>query len=257
MGIFFMLGLLSFPSRMPQIILPAVLLFLFLTFIARPLSVGAILLPFRTKPNAVAVVSWAGLRGATSIVFAIMATVSEAHTYSDIFHIVFCVVLLSIGIQGSLLPKISGRLGMIDADENVMKTFNDYTAETQVQFISLELVEGHAWIGCRIKDITLPPKTRIVLILRDKEKVIPKGGTLLCENDSLILSAIGDPGHQRDITLTELEIDKNHEWCNTRISDITLPDTVIVLIRRKNRSIIPTGSTVIKENDAVVVINAK
>lgn len=257
MGIFFMLGLLSFPSRMPQIILPAVLLFLFLTFIARPLSVGAILLPFRTKPNAVAVVSWAGLRGATSIVFAIMATVSEAHTYSDIFHIVFCVVLLSIGIQGSLLPKISGRLGMIDADENVMKTFNDYTAETQVQFISLELAEGHAWIGCRIKDITLPPKTRIVLILRDEEKVIPKGGTLLCENDSLILSAIGDPGHQRDIRLTELEIDKNHEWCNTRISDITLPDTVIVLIRRKNRSIIPTGSTVIKENDAVVVINAK
>ena len=95
------------------------------------------------------------------------------------------------------------------------------------------------------------------LILRDEEKVIPKGGTLLCENDSLILSAIGDPGHQRDIRLTELEIDKNHEWCNTRISDITLPDTVIVLIRRKNRSIIPTGSTVIKENDAVVVINAK
>lgn len=47
MSIFFLLGLLSFPSQMPGIILPAVLLFLFLTFIARPLVVSAILLPFR------------------------------------------------------------------------------------------------------------------------------------------------------------------------------------------------------------------
>ena len=85
MSIFFLLGLLSFPSQMPGIILPAVLLFLFLTFIARPLVVSAILLPFRTKRNAIAVVAFAGFRGATSIVFAIVATVSEAQTQSDVF----------------------------------------------------------------------------------------------------------------------------------------------------------------------------
>lgn len=47
MLIFFLLGLLSFPSKLPQVALPALLIALFLTFIARPLAVLPILSPFR------------------------------------------------------------------------------------------------------------------------------------------------------------------------------------------------------------------
>lgn len=50
MSIFFLLGLLSFPSQMPSIILPAVLLFLFLTFIARHWSYQPSCCP--SAPNA-------------------------------------------------------------------------------------------------------------------------------------------------------------------------------------------------------------
>ena len=254
MSIFFLLGLLSFPSQMPGIILPAVLLFLFLTFIARPLVVSAILLPFRTKRNAIAVVAFAGFRGATSIVFAIVATVSEAQTQSDVFHMVFCVVLLSIALQGSLLPLVSKKLHMIDENENVLKTFTDYSSETHIRFIPLELDEHHAWIGCRIRDITLPPKTRIVLIMRGEERVIPKGNTSLLENDTLILSAT-ESQHKDLVELAEQEIDKNHEWLGQRLADINLPDTIIVLVKRGNKAFVPNGDTRLREHDRIVSIH--
>ena len=49
MLIFFLLGLLSFPSKLPHVIVPALLIFMWLTFVARPLSVALVLTPFRSK----------------------------------------------------------------------------------------------------------------------------------------------------------------------------------------------------------------
>ena len=96
MLLFFLLGLLAFPSRMVPVLLPSLAIAVFLTVVARPLAVGLILLPLRRSIPQFLLVSWAGLRGAASIVFAIMALVTGDGTQSDIVHIVFCVVLFSI-----------------------------------------------------------------------------------------------------------------------------------------------------------------
>lgn len=71
MMIFFLLGLLVTPVELPQVLLPSLLIMVFMTFIGRPIAVGTILLPFKTSIQQVGVVSWAGLRGVASIVFAI------------------------------------------------------------------------------------------------------------------------------------------------------------------------------------------
>ena len=93
MLIFFLLGLLAYPSQLPKILPIALAIAVFLTFVARPVSVFAILMPFRCPVKQQLLVSWAGLRGAASIVFAIMATVSPAYTKNDLFHIVIFIVL--------------------------------------------------------------------------------------------------------------------------------------------------------------------
>ena len=49
MLIFFLLGLLAFPSRLPQVVLPALLIAVFLTFVARPVAVALVLTPFKGK----------------------------------------------------------------------------------------------------------------------------------------------------------------------------------------------------------------
>ena len=92
----------------------------------RPLVAALLLLPFSPSLGQVGVVSWAGLRGVASIVFAIMAVLGGVEMRYDLFNLVFCIVLLSISIQGTLLPRVAERLAMIDQAGDVSKTFNDY-----------------------------------------------------------------------------------------------------------------------------------
>ena len=58
MMIFFLAGLLATPSELPAVLLPAALIMLFMTVIARPAAVAAILLPFRSHIRQIGVVSW-------------------------------------------------------------------------------------------------------------------------------------------------------------------------------------------------------
>ena len=77
-----------------------------------------------------------GLRGVASIVFAISAVIKGTQTNYNLFNLVFCIVLLSISIQGTLLPWISSKLSMIDENEDVSKTFNDYEEESDIDSVS-------------------------------------------------------------------------------------------------------------------------
>lgn len=251
--IFFLLGLVSFPSQMLGIILPALAIAIFLTFIARPLSVFAILSPFRCPFKQQLLVSWAGLRGAASIVFAIMAVVSPAYIKNDVFHIVFFIVLFSISIQGTLIPFVAKKLDMIDLNGDVMKTFNDYTKEVPVQFIKLPIKAKHPWVNKKIKNINLLPNTILALIIRNDQQIVPRGNTTILEGDVAVLSG---PSLEKKFTghLTEVEIDSDSEWLGMALSEIKLSsDKLIILINRKGRVIIPSGKTVIKENDILII----
>ena len=71
--IFFLLGLLTIPHEMSDGILTAIVITTILTLIARPVAVFLLLKPFHCSARQCLLVSWAGLRGASSSVFAIMA----------------------------------------------------------------------------------------------------------------------------------------------------------------------------------------
>ena len=73
MLIFFLLGLLVFPSMLLPILGTALLVFLGLTFIARPAAVALVMTPFSCSWRQQALVAFSGLRGAASAVFAIIA----------------------------------------------------------------------------------------------------------------------------------------------------------------------------------------
>ena len=51
--------------------------------------------------------------------------------------------MFSILFQGSLLPFVARKLGMIDTKADVMKTFNDYAEEVPVQFIQVDIPKEH------------------------------------------------------------------------------------------------------------------
>lgn len=253
MLIFFLLGLLAYPSQLPKILPIALAIAVFLTFVARPVSVFAILMPFHCPVKQQLLVSWAGLRGAASIVFAIMATVSPAYTKNDLFHIVIFIVLFSISIQGTLLGLVAKKLDMIDENGNVMKTFSDYSDEMPVEFVKISIKAGHPWENRRIKDLTSLPDLLLVLILRGEERIIPNGNTVVLAGDKIVLSALS-PEENLGICLTEIPIEKDSKWIGKPLSRIKLGEEKLVLVLKRNEKVvIPNGNTVIRENDVLVI----
>jgi len=252
MYIFFLLGLLAFPSQMLDIIPTALIIALFLTFIARPLVITLFLKPFKCSWKEIGVVSWAGLRGASSIVFSITATVNASNLNNDIFHIVFFIVLLSISIQGTLLPLVSKRLDMIDEKSDIRKTFTDYQEENDVQFIKLHIAENHAWCNMMLKDLTLPPQMLVVTIERNSKVIIPNGNTVIEKDDLIVLTALSfEDTHNME--MTEIEISSDDDWLDTAIKDLELPqNTLIVMIKRNGNAIVPNGDTIIQKGDIIV-----
>lgn len=255
MLIFFLLGLLATPSRIPQVFLPALGIMLFLTFIARPVGICSILSLFRCSARQQLLVSFAGLRGAASIVFAIMAIVSQPDLSFDLYHIVFCIVLLSIAFQGTFLPLCAKRLQMTDSSIDVMKTFSDYSEESAMQCIKVRMTAKHPWIGRPLQYITLPPDTLIILLLREGQRMIPDGKTEFQENDEVVLSAFKYDG-RNEIPLKENMILPGSHWIGRTIQEFSPdPGELVIMLIRNDQAILPKGSTVLSAGDMLVILS--
>ncbi|MBE6845942.1 MAG: potassium/proton antiporter [Ruminococcus sp.] len=253
MLIFFLLGLLSFPSSLPKVFLPALAISVFLMLIARPATIFAVLTPFKCSTRQKLLVSWSGLRGAASIVFAIMAIVSVDVLENDIFHMIFCIVLISILIQGTLIPFMSRKLKMIDDNSNVLKTFNDYVEELDVQFIKLTVNGAHPWKNKKIRELSIPWDLLFVLVIRGDERIIPNGNTKIKDGDIVVVSA---PEYQCNgaAMFVEEKIHHGNKWIGRKISDYSESSSkLVILIKRGSEVIIPRGPTDIAEDDVLVL----
>lgn len=251
--IFFLLGLLVTPVQLPAVLLPALAIMAFLTFAARPLVCAVLLLPFRAPWGQIGVTAWAGLRGAASIVFAISAVLSGIDMRHDLFNLVFCIVLLSMGIQGTLLPWVAGKLSMTDRNADVGKTFTDYQEESDIDFVEVCLDAGHPWCGQTISALKLPAQLLVAMVDRGGSAIIPRGDTLIQEGDRLVLAARAFEG-RGSLSLREVAIDRGHKWADQPISQLlTGKPRLIILIKRGLETMIPTGSTVLRPGDVLVL----
>ncbi len=251
--IFFLLGLLSFPHLLPGLFVPALFIALFLTFIARPAAVFLILLPFRSSIWQCLLVAWSGLRGAASIVFAIMVIAKGTLLEHDLFHIVFFISLLSVAVQGSMLPLAAKKLDMVDNSSDIRKTFNDYQDDSDLTLMRMYIPHGHNWENHKIEDVSFPTGSLALMIKRDSDTLIPRGNTTILAGDTVILSV---PAYrsENDGKLKEILIDTAHNWCGSAITDLNLPENILIaLIKRGDENIIPQGSTVIHSGDRVVI----
>lgn len=254
MLIFFLLGLLVSPSIALKYIIPSIILMITLTFIIRPIVIFSLMKFFKATNSQILLISWAGLRGAASVVFAILVVVSNVNDGIIVFNIAFIIVLFSMAIQGSLLPFISKKLNMIDKYGNVMKTFNDYTDEEDINFISFRIDKNHNWIGKYIKDIELMPGVLLVIIVRNNKNIIPNGNTIIENGDNIVLCGSSFKEKNNSIHLYEKIIDKYSNLKDKAIYELE-ENLFIVMIKRGEYIMIPDGNTKIFENDILVLAN--
>lgn len=248
--IFFLLGLLVRPKGLISMLLPAFLFFLFITFIGRPLATYILLAFFKnTSKGQKILTSFAGLRGVASVVFAIMALSQASDVGMELFNLVFCLVILSILFQGSLIPFVAKKTNMVDDTHDILETFNDYVSETALSFFTIEIEKGHAWENKKIYELQLPQEMLIVSIIRNKISIIPNGNTIILEKDKVKISAISETGPE-NVDLDEIEINDKNKWIGKTISAFSKNENeLVILIMRDSNPVIPTGDTILMKND--------
>lgn len=194
-GMFVLMGLLVFPHQWSNLWLDGVLLFLVLTFIARPLAVflGTLGMGFGLKNKAFA--SWAGLRGAVPIVLATYPVAAGLGIGNEIFNLVFFAVILSILFQGPSLGMVAGWMNLTTpARPKTLFNLELLTmAQSDYDLVVVDLPDPKGREGPRLRDLQLPQGAVIVLIVRDDEVVLPKGETRLLGWDQVTVLA-----HDRD-----------------------------------------------------------
>ena len=185
--LFFILGLLSNPLELPKVIGKSVVISLGIIFIARPISVFLILKKFNFNIKEKIFIAWVGLRGAASIVFAIFALNYGISISNDIYHIIFFIALISVGVQGTLIPIIAKRLELLDNNRPVLKTFNDYVEEKNTKVMEVKIEGNCKLINKSIMDANIPEEILIAMIKREDEIIIPKGASIIKEGDILVV----------------------------------------------------------------------
>jgi cell volume regulation protein A len=112
-AMFLLLGLLATPSEFAPALLPAIALSLILILIARPLAIWLCLVPFGFNRREIAFIAWVGLRGAVSILLAIVPMLGGIGVGREIFNTTFIVVIASLLLQGWTIGPVARRLGLI------------------------------------------------------------------------------------------------------------------------------------------------
>lgn len=112
-GMFVVFGLFATPSEFPRIAVQGLALAMFLIFVARPVAIWLSLAPFRFQREETAFVAWVGLRGAVSLLLALLPLIADLPRGQEIFNVTFIVVLASLFVQGWTIKPMARELGLI------------------------------------------------------------------------------------------------------------------------------------------------
>ncbi len=186
-GLFLALGLLVFPSELPDVAVEGTVLALVVVLVARPLAVTVATLGFSYTWAQRAVLSVAGLRGAVPVVLATFPVIAGVELGRDFFNIVFFAVLLSTVLQGATFEPLARRLG---ATTNEPALPRPLTESGTIRRLGAEVLEfpvgpDDALVGARVRDLGLPREAVVNVIVRGDEAIPPRGSTRLLAGDVL------------------------------------------------------------------------
>ncbi|MGH8926563.1 MAG: potassium/proton antiporter [Acidimicrobiia bacterium] len=189
-AMFLVLGLLVFPSQLPEVALPSLGLTLVLMFVARPLAVWLTLARTSFTWQEKAFISWVGLRGAVPIVLATFPLAAGVPLAPEIFNVVFFVVFLSVALQGTTVSMVARWLGVADTKAEEGDRPELVTGGDQQRSITEVTVPANSWVdGRRVIELDLPTGMWLALIGRGYEFLVPQGPTVLKAGDRLTVLA--------------------------------------------------------------------
>jgi len=184
---FVLFGLLAWPSRLPDQLVPALAIALTLMVIARPAAVFLCLAPFGFSFREKLFISWVGLRGAVGFFLAsipLLVGLPKAQVYFDIG---FVIVVTSLLIQGWTVPFVARRLRIAKKRPDIFhpRVELDLPGQRNQELVGYPIVAGSPYLR---RGIT-PPWAKLTLVVRGEKVLTPEEAHGVHEGDHVYLLA--------------------------------------------------------------------
>lgn len=177
--------------------------------------------------------------------------------YGDIYPVtimgkILGIIISFLGVGMVAIPTGIISAGFVDQYSSI-KRRNEYGYEEDMHFIKVHITEEDKWFHKRIADLSLPAGVIVAMIKREEDIIIPRGDVVLQEDDVVVLGAIPyEEDEKEHINLKEIVLKKQNPWTGVKIKDLDISrQSVIVLVKRRNKSLIPNGNMVLEAGDKV------
>jgi potassium/hydrogen antiporter len=181
----------------PSVLWTGIAIAALLILVIRPVLVGLLLIPVKLRLGERAFVLWAGLRGAVPILLGMFILQAKVAGAGRVYAIIFIVVLVSVIIQGGLVPLFA-RLFRVP-----MRVVEPYPWSSGFRFrerpegmYEFVVAPGSPADGAQVNALDLGENGWISLIRRDGALVQVRGSTRLEAGDSVL--ALGSSNVELD-----------------------------------------------------------
>ena len=181
--------------------------------------------------------------------------------YGDIYPITALGKLLSIAITILGVGIVAIPTGIISAgfveEYNNTRRSSDVENIEDIKFVRINITKEHSWVSKQIRDLKIPEGLIFAAIIRKGEAIVPKGDTIIMIADQVVLAAQAYNDDYK-IHIREIELKDRNPWLGHAIKDIDISrHSLVLMIKRGNRILIPKGNTILKSGDCVFVYSKK
>ncbi|MCM1263954.1 MAG: ion transporter [Butyrivibrio sp.] len=178
--------------------------------------------------------------------------------YGDIYPVtiggrIMAIIIAFLGVGMVAIPTGIISAGFVEYYTKIK--VGDYS-QHEPDFITLDIAEGHQYIGLKLEELGLPAGLYPAVVLRGEDVYTPYGDLVLKKGDSLLLGTTATG--RFECRIEEVCLENNHSWIGHMIKDLDISRRVfVVMVKRGDKNIRPSGSTRLLEKDVVLLFEKK
>ena len=177
--------------------------------------------------------------------------------YGDIYPIttlgrIFGILTAFLGVGMVAVPTGIISAGFVEQYSSIKKR-SEYGREMEMNFIKINIEEKDDWVGKKVEELGLPVDVIVALVKREEQILIPYSDMENLKRDTIVLGAEPFDTHENEeIHLKEIVIEKYNPWTGLKIAELDISrHSIIVLVKREDKVLIPKDDMVLLEGDRV------